>query len=78
MDLMTFIQGLFSSQDIIFRFGLLILIALYGLFALILAIQVNNLNRVVNQIGFSSVLNVITFLHLIASLALLGATVLFL
>ena len=78
MDLMNFINELFSSQDIIFRFGLLILIAIYGLFALIVAIQVNNLNRVVNQAGFSSFLNIIAFLHLIASLALLGATVLFL
>lgn len=78
MDFMSFINNLFSSQDIIFRFGLLILIALYGLFALILAIQINNLNRVVNQIGFSTILNIIAFIHLVASLALLGATVLFL
>ncbi len=78
MDIAGFINSLFSSQDIIFRFGLMILIALYGLFALIVAVQINNLNRVVNQIGFSGVLNFIALTHLVASLALLGATVLFL
>lgn len=70
------IPSIIESQDIIFRFALIILIALYGLFALIVAIQIGNLNRVVHQVGFSAVLNFLAVLHFFAALALLALAVL--
>lgn len=73
---MDIIPSLFSSQDTILRFALIILISLYGLFALIVAIQLNNLNRVINQIGFSIILNALALAHLLAALALLILSVL--
>ena len=76
MDIGAIIAGIFGSQDIILRFALIILIALYGLFALIVAIQINNLNRTINQIGFSSILNMFAIIHLFAALALLILAVL--
>jgi hypothetical protein len=67
MDFLAFIP----SQDIIFRLGLLILIALYGLFALILLIQMKNLNRAMTIIGVAPLLNFAALTHLLATLALL-------
>lgn len=78
MDIASTVSSLLTSQEIIFKIALIILIAIYGLFALIVAIQISNLNRVVNQIGFSSVLNFLAVLHFFASLALLILAVLFL
>jgi hypothetical protein len=76
MDIMSLLSSLFASQDVIFRFALVILVALYGLFALIFAIQIGNLNRVINQVGFSAVLNFLAVLHFFAALALLALVVL--
>lgn len=72
------IISLITNQSTVFGFVLIILIALYGLFALIAAIQVSNLNKVVNQVGFAPILNVIFVAHFLASLALLFFAVLFL
>lgn len=76
MDIATLIANFFASQDIIVRIGLIILIALYGLFALIVAIQISNLNRVVNQIGFSGILNFLAVVHFFLSIGLLILAVL--
>ena len=73
---MDIISSLFSSQDMLAHFALIILIALYGLFALIVGIQINNLNRSVTQVGFSVILNFLAFFHLVTALALLLLTVL--
>lgn len=78
MDISSIISSLLSGQDIIARFALVIFIALYGLFALIVAIQIGNLNRVVNQIGASAFLNFLAVLHFGVALALLVIAVLFL
>ena len=73
---MDILNNLISSQDFIFRFSLIILISLYGLFALIVAIQIGNLNKVVNQIGFSPFLNAAAVAHFFATIALLVVAVL--
>lgn len=78
MEIAQLIMHLFSDQNTIARIALVILIAFYGLFALIVAIQINNLNRVINQIGFAAIFNLLAFLHLSGALALLVFTVLFL
>lgn len=76
MDLVNLINTLFSNQDLIIRFALVVLISVYDLFALIVAIQIGNLNKVVNQVGFSSILNVAAVAHFFATLALLVVAVL--
>jgi len=78
MDVINFFLNIFSNQDTLFRIILIILIAIYGLFALILFIQIRNLNRIVNQIAFSPVFIVLALIHLLAILALLFFAVLFL
>lgn len=76
MDFLSLTTSLFTSQDLIFRLALIVLVALYGLFALIVAIQISNLNKVVNQIGFSSILNFAAVAHFFAAIALLIISVL--
>jgi hypothetical protein len=76
MDIVEIISSIFSGQDLIVRFALVILIALYGLYALIVAIQISNLNRVVHQVGSSGVLNFLAILHFGLTLALLVIAVL--
>lgn len=76
MDFLSLTTSLFSSQDLIFRLALIVLVALYGLFALIVAIQISNLNKVVNQIGFSGILNFAAVTHFFAAIALLIISVL--
>lgn len=76
MDIASIISQLLNGQDIIVRFALVVLLALYGLFALILAIQIGNLNRVVHQVGSSGVLNFLAIFHFGAALALLVVAVL--
>ena len=78
MDIIGLINSIFSSQDFIFRFVLIILLSIYGLFALVIAIQIGNLNKVVNQIGFWLILNVFAIAHFFAAIALLVVAVLFL
>ena len=76
---MDILQGLFDNflnQDLLIRFALIILIALYGLFALILVIQINNLNRTIKQIAFAPIFNLLAIIHFFAALALLLAAVL--
>ena len=76
MDIVGIISSIFLGQDLIVRFALVVLIALYGLYSLIVAIQISNLNRVVHQIGSSVVLNFLAVLHFGLTLALLVAAVL--
>ncbi|KKQ93452.1 MAG: hypothetical protein A3C27_01270 [Candidatus Levybacteria bacterium RIFCSPHIGHO2_02_FULL_39_36] len=78
MELFQFLIQLFSNQDLLFRIILIILISFYILFALILAMQIRNLNRIVNQITFSPIFKLLSFIHLGAAIALLIFTVLFL
>lgn len=78
MEIINFFLNILANQDSLFRIILIILIALYGLFALILFIQIRNLNRIVNQVTFSPVFIVLAFVHLTITLALLFFTVLFL
>ncbi|HVZ12793.1 MAG TPA: DUF5657 family protein [Patescibacteria group bacterium] len=75
MDL-SFFMNLLASQDFLVRIGLIIGISFYGLFALIVAIQINNLNRALNQVGFSFIFNVIAVVHMLATIALLILAVL--
>ncbi|HVT01196.1 MAG TPA: DUF5657 family protein [Patescibacteria group bacterium] len=72
------ILAIFSDQNGLAKFALIVLIGFYSLFALIILIQIRNLNRIVNQIKFSPIFTFIAFNHLLAALALLVFAVLFL
>jgi len=76
MDIIGFLVNIFADQNFLIRITLVILLVLYGFFALIIAIQISNLNKTINQIGFSGILNFIAALHVLASLALLVFAVL--
>ncbi|OGH15962.1 MAG: hypothetical protein A3C30_03945 [Candidatus Levybacteria bacterium RIFCSPHIGHO2_02_FULL_40_18] len=78
MEIFNFFLKIFSNQDALFRIILIILISIYGLFALILFLQIRNLNRIINQITFSPIFIVFTLVHLLATVALLFFAVLFL
>lgn len=78
MEIIDFFINIFSNQDSLFKIILVVLIALYGFFALILAIQIRNLNRIIDQITFSPIFILFSTVHFIATLALLFFAVLFL
>lgn len=78
MEIIELIRALFTNQDFLAKIGLLILTALYSLFALIVYVQIVNLNRILTQISFAPIFKIIAFAHFAASLALLIFTVLFL
>ncbi len=70
--------ALLSNQDILFKFGLVILILLYIIFAILVYVQINSLNKVVNQVSFSPIFKFLGLTHLLAAIALLFTAVLFL
>lgn len=76
MEIVDFIFALFSNQDFLFKIALLILIALYGLFALIIYVQIISLNNILNQINFSPIFKALGFIHFALALALLVFAVL--
>ncbi len=78
MDIIEFFINIFSNQDAILKIALIILIALYGLFALILGLQIRNLNKIINQVRFSPIFTILASAHLIATLALFVFSVVFL
>lgn len=78
MELIDFLIQFFTDQNLLFKLILGILSSLYLLFAVIILIQVRNLNRIVNQISFSPIFSFLAWLHMLATLAILLATVIFL
>lgn len=78
MEIINFFLNIFANQDSLFKIILTILIAIYGLFALILFIQIKNLNRVLNQLKFSPIFIILGLVHLLITFALLIFAVLFL
>ena len=78
MENVGVLVSFFSDQDLLFKIGLVVLIALYGLFALIVAIQIRNLNKIIDQIDFSPFFNFLYLVHVGATIALLCAAVVFL
>jgi hypothetical protein len=73
---MEIIDQLLSQQDVFYKIVLLVFMLLYSLFALILYIQISAMIKVVNQISFSPVLRFIAFANILASIAIIGYTIL--
>ena len=78
MENIDVLISFFSDQNLLFKIGLVVLIAIYSLFALIVAVQIRNLNRIINQINFSPLFTLAAFLHLGITVALLLFAVVFL
>ncbi len=78
MEVIQFFINLFENQNILLKIVFMILISLYGLFALILVFQIRNLNKIVNQITFSPIFTLAALIHLGITVALLLFTVVFL
>jgi len=78
MEIVELISKFFSDQDFLFKIIITILISFYGLFSLVLAVQIRNLNKIIDQIDFSSFFNFLSLVHVGATIALLFAAVVFL
>jgi Family of unknown function (DUF5657) len=77
MDLEQFIT-LLGNHDFLFKIILIVTSILYGLFALILSVQIKNLNKIINQIDFSSFFNLVTLIHFLGAIAIIFLSVVFL
>jgi hypothetical protein len=75
--LQTLILSL-SNQDFLAKIILVIILALYSLFALVLTNQVRVLSRTVNQIHFAPIFQALAYIHTTIAVLLLISVVLFL
>ncbi|MCL4419161.1 hypothetical protein M1146_03605 [Patescibacteria group bacterium] len=78
LDVFQTITSTLTDQRFISKSVLIILLGLYGLFAIILAIQTDVLNRIVSVSTFSPLIKTISFVHAFLVIALLVAAILFL
>lgn len=78
MEIVDIFGRFFSDQDFLFKIILIITTIFYGLFAIILAVQINSLNKIIDQIDFSPFFNTIALVHVVAAIALVFLTVVFL
>lgn len=78
MEALDIVIQFFTNQDLLLKVILGILSSLYLLFAVIILIQIRNLNKIVNQISFSPIFSFLAWLHMVATLAILLVTVIFL
>lgn len=76
-DILTIINNFVSNQDLIIKIILIILLSLYGLYSIIVALQVRVLTTIVDQINSSGVLKFIAFLHAVLVIVLLLFTLFF-
>lgn len=75
MENLDVLVNFFSDQNLLLKIGLVVLTVLYSLFALIVAIQIRNLNKIIDQIDFSPFFNFLSLVHVGATIALLFAVV---
>lgn len=73
-DFTQLIASIIGDQNLIAKILLLIFLSLYGFFAIILLIQVRELSKIVNQVGFTPVIKGLSVLHLGIVLVLLAVT----
>ncbi|HRN96053.1 MAG TPA: hypothetical protein PLD54_01240 [Candidatus Levybacteria bacterium] len=76
MENIDFINQILAQQDIFYKIVLIIFMLLYSLFALMLYIQINSLIKVVNQIAFSPIFRFIALMNIVASILIIGYTIL--
>ncbi len=76
METIDLINTILSGQDLVYRAVLVIFSVLYSIFSLMLYIQINSLIRYVDQISFSPVLRFIAMGNIVASVLVIGYTIL--
>lgn len=59
------------SQDLFVSVVLLILLIIYGFYALVLSIQITTYNRIITQEGFAPIFQLIGFLNVGAAILLI-------
>lgn len=67
------IENLFNffSQDLFISAVLLVLLIVYGFYALVLSIQIKTYNNIVTQTGFAPIFTFIGYLNVAISVALI-------
>jgi len=78
MELINAIISFVGNADLMVRLFLLVTIAMYGLFAIVLAFQIRTLNNTIKQATFSSVFTFLSFLHAGIALALMLSVIMIL
>ena len=77
----TFLQNIiefFSNPQLLIQLFLLVLVIMYGLYAVVVAFQIRTLNNTVTQVMFSQVFTFLAFLHAGLALALMLSVIMIL
>ncbi len=61
----------FLSQDLFISVVLLILLIMYGFYALVLSIQIKTYNNILTQIGFAPIFTFIGYLNVVVAIGLI-------
>jgi len=61
----------FFSQDVFLSVVILILLIVYGFYALVLSIQIKTYNNIVTQTGFAPIFTFIGYLNVAVTIALI-------
>lgn len=75
VDFTLLITTTLGNQNLIAKVVLLIFLSIYILFSLILFFQIKQLSRIINQKGFSGVIESLSFVHLSIAVGLLAITI---
>lgn len=61
----------FFTQDLFISIVLLVLLIVYGFYALVLSIQIKTYNNILTQAGFATFFTLIGYLNVVASIILI-------
>lgn len=76
MNTTDFLNSISNATDFLYAIVLLIFMILYSIFSLMLYIQINSLLQYIDQISFSPILRFVAVVNLVASLLIIGYTIL--
>lgn len=76
MEFTDLVSSIVSGQDFLYQFILLIFATLYSIFSVILYVQITSLIRYVDQTSFSPVLRFVAIGNIVASVFVIGYTIL--
>lgn len=69
MDLSNILN--FFTQDLFISVVLLVLLIIYGFYALVLSIQIKTYNNIVKQVGFATIFTLIGYLNVALAIGLM-------
>lgn len=61
----------FFTQDLFISVVLLVLLIIYGFYALVLSIQIKTYNNIVTQVGFATIFTLIGYLNVAFAIGLI-------